>query len=167
RHRGSPDGPTGSRPGQRGRVAPRAGDGHVSARLRYEHSQRGTSSADIWSPRDGALLRHALSVRGGGRVSQEGGGHGSAPGDSSGVPGVMTFGAPAEGDILAERYRLEEHVDTDAASRQIWRGMDIVLKRPIAIVIRQPGGEAAAAMLDNAFAASRLVHPHLVSVYDA
>ena len=100
-------------------------------------------------------------------MSQEGGGHGSAPGDSSGVPGVMTFGAPAEGDILAERYRLEEHVDTDAASRQIWRGMDIVLKRPIAIVIRQPGGEAAAAMLDNAFAASRLVHPHLVSVYDA
>jgi hypothetical protein len=79
----------------------------------------------------------------------------------------MTFGAPAEGDILADRYRLEEHVDTDAASRQIWRGMDIVLKRPVAIVIRQPGGEAAAAMLDNAFAASRLVHPHLVSVYDA
>jgi hypothetical protein len=30
---------------------------------------------------------------------------------------------------LAERYRLEEHVDTDAAGRQIWRGIDIVLRR--------------------------------------
>ena len=30
-------------------------------------------------------------------------------------PGVMTFGEPAEGEIFADRYQLQEHVDTDAA----------------------------------------------------
>jgi len=79
----------------------------------------------------------------------------------------MTFGPSATGELFAERYRLEEHVDTDAAGRQIWRGFDMVLKRPVAVVIRQPGGESAAGMLTTAVAASRLVHPHLVSVYDA
>ena len=82
-------------------------------------------------------------------------------------PGVMTFGEPAEGEIFADRYQLQEHVDTDAVGRQIWRGLDVVLRRPVAVVIRQPGGEAAAAMLTAAVAASRLVHPHIVSVYDA
>ena len=28
---------------------------------------------------------------------------------------VMTFGAADAGEVLAERYRLEEHIDTDAA----------------------------------------------------
>jgi len=83
------------------------------------------------------------------------------------VPGVMTYGAAAAGEVLADRYRLEEHVGTDTAGRQIWRGVDTVLRRPVALVIRQPGGEAAAGMLTAAVAASRLVHPHLVSVYDA
>lgn len=83
------------------------------------------------------------------------------------VPGVMTFGAATAGEILVDRYRLEQHVDTDTAGRQIWRGTDTVLRRPVALVIRQPGGEAAAGMLTAAVAASRLVHPHLVSVYDA
>jgi hypothetical protein len=82
-------------------------------------------------------------------------------------PGVMTFGEPAKGEIFADRYQLEEHVDTDRAGRLIWRGLDVVLRRPVAVVIRQPGGEAAAAMLTSAVAASRLVHPHIVSVYDA
>jgi tRNA A-37 threonylcarbamoyl transferase component Bud32 len=79
----------------------------------------------------------------------------------------MTVGVAAVGDVLAERYRLEGHVDTDSAGRQIWRGMDVVLRRPVALVLRQPGGDAAASMLTAAVAASRLVHPHLVSVYDA
>ena len=83
------------------------------------------------------------------------------------VPGVMTYGAAAAGEVLADRYRLEEHVATDTAGRQIWRGVDTVLRRPVALGIRQPGGEAAAGMLTAAVAASRLVHPHLVSVYDA
>ena len=79
----------------------------------------------------------------------------------------MTFGAATAGEVLVDRYRLEEHIDTDTAGRQIWRGIDTVLRRPVALVIRQPGGEAAAGMLTVAVAASRLVHPHLVSVYDA
>jgi hypothetical protein len=80
---------------------------------------------------------------------------------------VITFGAFAPGDFLAERYRLDEHVDNDAAGRQIWRGTDTILRRPVALILRQPGGESAAGMLDTAVAASRLVHPHIVSVYDA
>jgi hypothetical protein len=79
----------------------------------------------------------------------------------------MTYGAPAAGELLVNRYRLEEHIGTDAAGRLIWRGVDTVLGRPVALVIRQPGGEAAAGMLTAAVTASRLVHPHLVSVYDA
>jgi hypothetical protein len=79
----------------------------------------------------------------------------------------MTYGAATTGEVLVDRYRLEEHIDTDTAGRQIWRGVDTVLRRPVALVIRQPGGEAAAGMLTAAVAASRLVHPHLVSVYDA
>jgi hypothetical protein len=79
----------------------------------------------------------------------------------------MTYGSLAPGDHLANRYRLDEQVDTDAAGRQIWRGTDTVLQRPVALVIRWPGGESAADMLTTAVAASRLVHPHIVSVYDA
>jgi hypothetical protein len=79
----------------------------------------------------------------------------------------MTFGAATAGEVLVDRYRLEQHVDTDTAGRQIWRGVDAVLRRPVALVVRQPGGEAAAGMLTSAVAASRIVHPHLVSVYDA
>jgi hypothetical protein len=79
----------------------------------------------------------------------------------------MTFGAATTGEVLVDRYRLDEHIETDTAGRQIWRGFDTVLRRPVALVIRQPGGEPAAGMLTVAVAASRLVHPHLVSVYDA
>jgi hypothetical protein len=79
----------------------------------------------------------------------------------------MTFGAATAGEVLVDRYRLEDHIDTDTAGRQIWRGVDAVLRRPVALVIRQPGGEAAGGMLTAAVAASRIVHPHLVSVYDA
>jgi hypothetical protein len=80
---------------------------------------------------------------------------------------VMTFGAPVVGEILADRYRLEEHINDDAAGRQVWRGVDIILRRPVAVVLRYPGGESAAEMLSAAVAASRVTHSHLVGVYDA
>lgn len=80
---------------------------------------------------------------------------------------AMTFGAPAVGDILAERYELVEHVNGDDPERMIWRGTDIVLRRPVAVVLRHPGGEAATRMLQAAVAASRVIHPNLVDVYDA
>ncbi|QSB14811.1 serine/threonine protein kinase [Natronosporangium hydrolyticum] len=76
-------------------------------------------------------------------------------------------GAPTDGEILAERYQLTQHINTDRMGRQIWRGMDVVLRRPVAVVVRYPGGAASAQMLQAAVGASRIVHPNLVGVYDA
>ncbi|GAA0810622.1 protein kinase family protein [Spirilliplanes yamanashiensis] len=80
---------------------------------------------------------------------------------------VMTFGAPTVGEVLAERYQLEEHVNDDSAGRQVWRGIDVILRRPVAVVLRYPGGDSATEMLQAAVAASRVIHPNLVGVYDA
>jgi hypothetical protein len=90
-------------------------------------------------------------------VTQVGEGRGAEPGT----------GAPAGGEILAERYQLEQHINTDSAGRQIWRGVDVILRRPVAILVRYPGGPATAQMLQTAVEASRIVHPNLVGVYDA
>ncbi|WP_203812800.1 protein kinase family protein [Paractinoplanes tereljensis] len=100
----------------------------------------------------------------GGRVTQVGEGHETAA-DADGP--VMTFGAPTVGEILAERYQLEEHVNNDSAGRQVWRGIDVVLRRPVAVVLRYPGGDSATEMLQAAVDASRVIHPNLVGVYDA
>ncbi|WP_250000556.1 protein kinase family protein [Actinoplanes sp. M2I2] len=97
-------------------------------------------------------------------MTQVGEGHETAA-DADGP--VMTFGAPAVGEILAERYQLEEHVNDDSAGRQVWRGIDVILRRPVAVVLRYPGGEPAAEMLQAAVDASRVIHPNLVGVYDA
>lgn len=83
------------------------------------------------------------------------------------TPAVMTFGAPTLGEILAERYELVEHINNDAAGRQVWRGIDVILRRPVAVVLRHPGGDPAMEMLQAAVAASRVIHPNLVGVYDA
>ncbi|WP_436525127.1 protein kinase family protein [Actinoplanes sp. HUAS TT8] len=80
---------------------------------------------------------------------------------------VLTFGEPTAGEILAERYQLEQHVNNDSAGRQVWRGIDVVLRRPVAVVLRHPGGDSATEMLQAAVAASRVIHPNLVGVYDA
>jgi len=97
-------------------------------------------------------------------VTQVGEGHETAA-DEAGP--VMTFGAPAVGEILAERYQLEEHVNNDSAGRQVWRGIDVILRRPVAVVLRHPGGDSAKEMLQAAVDASRVIHPNLVGVYDA
>lgn len=86
---------------------------------------------------------------------------------SESAPQVMTFGAPTLGEILAERYELAEHINNDSAGRQVWRGVDVVLRRPVAVVLRYPGGDSAMEMLQAAVAASRVIHPSLVGVYDA
>ncbi|GLZ01656.1 protein kinase family protein [Actinoplanes sp. NBRC 103695] len=80
---------------------------------------------------------------------------------------VMTFGAPTVGEILAERYQLQEHVNDDSAGRQVWQGIDVILRRPVAVVLRYPGGDSATEMLQAAVAASRVIHPNLCGVYDA
>jgi hypothetical protein len=97
-------------------------------------------------------------------VTQVGEGHETAA-DADGP--VMTFGAPTVGEVLAERYQLEEHVNNDSAGRQVWRGIDVVLRRPVAVVLRYPGGSSATEMLQAAVDASRVIHPNLVGVYDA
>lgn len=76
-------------------------------------------------------------------------------------------GGPVAGEILAERYQLEQHINSDRAGRQIWYGVDVILRRPVTLVIRYPGGPAATQMLQTAVEASRIVHPNLVGVYDA
>ncbi|MBG0560589.1 protein kinase family protein [Actinoplanes aureus] len=97
-------------------------------------------------------------------MTQVGEGHETAA-DEAGP--VLTFGAPTVGEILAERYQLEAHVNNDSAGRQVWRGIDVVLRRPVAVVLRHPGGSSATEMLQAAVAASRVIHPNLVGVYDA
>jgi hypothetical protein len=97
-------------------------------------------------------------------VTQVGEGHETAA-NADGP--VMTFGAPTVGEILAERYQLEEHVNDDSAGRQVWRGIDVILRRPVAVVLRYPGGDSATEMLQAAVDASRVIHPNLVGVYDA
>ncbi|MET7400710.1 protein kinase family protein [Dactylosporangium sp. NPDC005572] len=86
---------------------------------------------------------------------------------AGGIPQVLTFGTPSVGEILAERYQLEEHIGNDSLGRQLYRGIDVILRRPVAVVLRYPGGDRAKEMLGAAVAASRIVHPHLVGVYDA
>jgi hypothetical protein len=83
------------------------------------------------------------------------------------APQLLTFGAPQVGEVLAERYRLEEHIGNDSLGRQLWRGSDVILQRPVTVVLRYPGGDSATEMLSAAVAASRIVHPHLIGVYDA
>lgn len=80
---------------------------------------------------------------------------------------MTQVGAPAVGEVLADRYRLEEHIDDDATGRQVWRGVDVILRRPVTIVLKYPGGADAEDMLNAAVAASRVIHPHTVGVYDA
>ncbi|SCG55277.1 Serine/threonine protein kinase [Micromonospora humi] len=82
-------------------------------------------------------------------------------------PAVVTLGAPTVGELLAERYELVEHINNDSAGRLVWRGVDVVLRRPVAVVLRYPGGDSATEMLQAAVAASRVIHPNLVGVYDA
>ena len=97
-------------------------------------------------------------------MTQVGEGHEAAADEAA---PVMTFGAPTVGEILAERYQLEEHVNNDSAGRQVWRGVDVILRRPVAVVLRHPGGDSATEMLQAAVDASRVIHPNLVGVYDA
>ncbi|GAB1643894.1 protein kinase family protein [Krasilnikovia sp. MM14-A1259] len=97
-------------------------------------------------------------------MTQVGEGHETA---ADGAGPVMTFGASTAGEILAERYQLEDHVNNDSAGRQVWRGIDVILRRPVAVVLRHPGGDSATEMLQAAVDASRVIHPNLVGVYDA
>lgn len=74
---------------------------------------------------------------------------------------------PSTGDLLADRYRLDEPVNIDADGRQVWRGLDVLLNRTVAVVINTPGGPEASPMMEAAVVTSRIGHASLVDVYDA
>ena len=74
---------------------------------------------------------------------------------------------PSVGDLLAERYRLEEHLGGANGHRQLWRGVDVLLHRSVAVVLRSPGGDEAAPTMTAAVAASRAHVDSMVDVYDA
>lgn len=80
---------------------------------------------------------------------------------------MTQLGAPAVGEVLADRYRLEEHVDDDSSGRKVWRGVDVILQRAVTVVLHVPGGDEAEEMLSAAVASSRVIHPHIIGVYDA
>lgn len=96
-------------------------------------------------------------------MTQVGGGQEAA----GAVSPVTTYSAPEAGEVLADRYQLAEHINDDNVGRQIWRGIDVILRRPVAVVLRYPGGNSATEMLQAAVTASRVVHPNLAGVYDA
>jgi eukaryotic-like serine/threonine-protein kinase len=111
-------------------------------------------------------MRTSESGTEGGRVTQVGE-VGEGQDADEVAPSVLTVGAPAPGDVLAERYELTAHINDDAAGRQVWRGVDVILRRPVAVVLRYPGGDSAQEMLQAAVTASRVIHPNLAGVYDA
>lgn len=80
---------------------------------------------------------------------------------------MSSVDVPSVGDLLAERYRLEEHLGGANGHRQLWRGVDVLLHRSVAVVLRSPGGEEAAPTMTAAVAASRSHVDSMVDVYDA
>ena len=80
---------------------------------------------------------------------------------------MSSVDVPSVGELLAERYRLDEHVGGADGGRQLWQGTDILLHRTVAVVLRSPGGEEASHTLTAAVAASRAAADAMVGVYDA
>ncbi len=82
---------------------------------------------------------------------------------ATGPPGQAFF---RPGDVLAGRYRLVERV-AGGGPAVLWRAVDDVLARPVAVKLLPAGGDAAQPFLDAAVRAGALGHPGLVRVYDA
>jgi eukaryotic-like serine/threonine-protein kinase len=84
------------------------------------------------------------------------------------VRATMTSAA-SQGMSLAGRYRLDELVASGAAG-QVWRALDLLLKRNVAVKLLRPdaAGDPAARARFRAEArnASRLSHPGVAQVYD-
>jgi serine/threonine-protein kinase len=84
------------------------------------------------------------------------------------VLAAMTFVA-GQGVLLAGRYRLDEPLASGGAG-QVWRAVDLVLERPVAVKLLRPEAaaepEAHARFRAEARNASRLSHPGVAQVYD-
>jgi protein kinase-like protein len=81
---------------------------------------------------------------------------------------TMTAVAGA-GRLLAGRYRLDEPLASGGAG-QVWRAVDLVLERPVAVKLLRPEAaadpHAHARFRAEARSASRLSHPGVAQVYD-
>ncbi|WP_053850140.1 serine/threonine-protein kinase [Streptomyces sp. NRRL B-24085] len=75
-------------------------------------------------------------------------------------------GTPAE--VVAGRYRLEARLGSGGAA-DVYQGIDLRLKRPVAVKVFRPDGEPALQQrfADEAVLLARLRHPGLVTLYDA
>jgi serine/threonine-protein kinase len=88
----------------------------------------------------------------------------------SGVPpGWVAAGGIAPGIVLAGRYRLTEHIASGGMG-DVWRGVDNVLARTVAVKILLPSLVAepgfAARFRDEARTMATINHPGVVNVYD-
>ena len=70
------------------------------------------------------------------------------------------------GDVLAERYRLEDLLAENGSGR-FWRAHDLVLHRPVAIHVLPADDERAEAVLEAARSAGPVINRRLLRVLDA
>jgi tetratricopeptide (TPR) repeat protein len=71
-------------------------------------------------------------------------------------------------ELLQERYQLEDQIGQGGMG-SVYRGYDLVLKRPVAIKLISnviPGSQGQERLLLEAQAAAQLNDPHIVAVYD-
>lgn len=70
------------------------------------------------------------------------------------------------GEVLSDRYRLEERLFDATSGRAVWRGTDMLLNRKVAVEVQTPGGPAAEAALTVAATVAHVHHPNVIDVYD-
>ncbi|GAA4053186.1 protein kinase family protein [Nonomuraea soli] len=70
------------------------------------------------------------------------------------------------GTRLAERFRLEDRV-TESDGATLWKAIDEILARPVAVLTFSPGFERVTEVVTAARAASRLTDPRITQVFDA
>ncbi|WP_163512643.1 protein kinase family protein [Fodinicola acaciae] len=82
-------------------------------------------------------------------------------------PRGATVAVLAAGQVLAGRYRLDEHLVDSTTGRALWRATDLLLARGVAVEVQSTVGADSQQLLDTAMAISRVRHPAIVAIYDA
>ncbi|RCG30096.1 serine/threonine protein kinase [Sphaerisporangium album] len=78
----------------------------------------------------------------------------------------MSAPAVEPGGRLADRFRLEDRV-SESGGATLWKAIDEVLARPVAVLTLSPEFERVAEVVTAARGASRLTDPRLTQVFDA
>ena len=77
--------------------------------------------------------------------------------------------AVAPGSVLKHRYRLDDRIALGGVG-EVWRGTDLVLRRPVAVKLLRPeyaqDEECLARFRAEARHAALLSHPGIAQVYD-